>query len=83
MSMHLGFSCVQKAFKTRLGADQILLRIFQLFLEFILTFLELFLFIGMLQNLFLDLQILYLGSSHPKSSLVIFLNFSELMEYFS
>jgi hypothetical protein len=27
MLMHLGFSCVQKAFKIRLGADQILLRI--------------------------------------------------------
>jgi hypothetical protein len=48
MSMHLGFSCVQKAFKTCLGADQKLLRIFRLFLEFILTFPELFLFIGML-----------------------------------
>jgi hypothetical protein len=83
MSMHLGFSCVQKAFKIRLGADQILLRIFHLFMEFILTFLELFQFIGMLENLFLDLQIFYLGSSHPKSSLVIFLNFSELSEYFS
>jgi hypothetical protein len=45
MSMHLGFSCVQKAFKIRLSADQILPRIFQLFLEFILTFLELVLFI--------------------------------------
>jgi hypothetical protein len=52
-------------------------------MEFILTFLELFQFIGMLENLFLDLQIFYLGSSHPKSSLVIFLNFSELSEYFS
>jgi hypothetical protein len=80
MSMHLGFSCMQKAFKTRLGVDQILLRIFQFFLEFILTFLDLFRFIGMLQNLFLDLQIFYLGSSHPKSSLVIF---PELSEYFS
>jgi hypothetical protein len=29
--MHLGFSCVQKAFKTRLGADQNLLRIFRFF----------------------------------------------------
>jgi hypothetical protein len=48
MLVHLGVCCVQKAFKTRLGADQNLLRIFQLFLEFILTFLELFLFIGML-----------------------------------
>jgi hypothetical protein len=48
MLMHLGFSCVQKAFKIRLGADQILVRIFHLFLEFILTFTELFLFIGML-----------------------------------
>jgi hypothetical protein len=48
MSMHLGFSCMQKAFKTRLGADQKLLRIFWLFMEFILTFPELFLFIGML-----------------------------------
>jgi hypothetical protein len=48
MSMHLGFSCVQKAFKTRLGADQKLLRNFRLFLEFILTFPELFIFIGML-----------------------------------
>jgi hypothetical protein len=47
MSMHLGFSCMQKAFKTRLGADQKLLRIFWLFMEFILTFPELFLFIGM------------------------------------
>jgi hypothetical protein len=47
MSMHLGFSCVQKASKTRLGADQNLLRIFRLFLEFILTFHE-FLFIGVL-----------------------------------
>jgi hypothetical protein len=83
MSMHLGFPCMQMAFKTRLGADQNLLRIFRLLLEFILTFLELFLFIGMLQNLFLDPQIFYLGSSHPKSSLVIFLNFSELLKYFS
>jgi hypothetical protein len=48
MSMHLDFSCMQKSFKTRLRADQKLLRIFRLFLEFILTFLELFLFIGML-----------------------------------
>jgi hypothetical protein len=48
MSMHLGFSCVQKAFKTHLDSDQNLLRIFRFFLEFILTFLELFLFIGML-----------------------------------
>jgi hypothetical protein len=48
MSMHLGFSCMQKAFKTHLGVDQKLLRIFRLFLEFILTFPELFLFIGML-----------------------------------
>jgi hypothetical protein len=46
--MHFGFSCMKKAFETRLGADQNLLRIFQLFLKFILTFLELFLFIGML-----------------------------------
>jgi hypothetical protein len=38
MSMHLGFSCVQKAFKRCLGAHQKLLRIFRLFLEFILTF---------------------------------------------
>jgi hypothetical protein len=48
MSIHLGFSCVQKAFKIRFGADKILLRIFHLFLKFILTFPELFLFIGML-----------------------------------
>jgi hypothetical protein len=32
---------------------------------------------------FHELKILYLSSSHPKSSLVIFLNFSELSEYFS
>jgi hypothetical protein len=48
MSMHLGFSCEQNTFKIRLGADQILLRIFYLFREFILSFPELFLFIGML-----------------------------------
>jgi hypothetical protein len=45
MSRHLGFSCMQKAFKIHLGADQILPRIIQLFLEFILTFLEFVLFI--------------------------------------
>jgi hypothetical protein len=31
MSMHLGFSCVQNGFKTRLGADRNLLRFFRLF----------------------------------------------------
>jgi hypothetical protein len=40
MSMHLGFSCVQKTFKIRLGADQILLRIFQLLLEYTLLLLR-------------------------------------------
>jgi hypothetical protein len=45
MSMHLGFSCMQRAFKIRLGAVQILPRIFQTFLEFILIFPELILFI--------------------------------------
>jgi hypothetical protein len=44
VSMHLGFSCMQKAFKIRISADQILLRFFYIFL----TFPELFLFIGML-----------------------------------
>jgi hypothetical protein len=72
----------KRASKIHLGAVQNLLRIFRLFLEFILTFIKLFLFIGMLQNLFLELQVFYLGSSHPKSSLVIFLNFSKLLEYF-
>jgi hypothetical protein len=45
MPMHLGASSVQKVSKLRLGAVQILLRIFWIFLEFILIFLELFLFI--------------------------------------
>jgi hypothetical protein len=45
MSMHLGASRVQKVSKMRLGAVQTLLRIFRIFLELILIFLELFLFI--------------------------------------
>jgi hypothetical protein len=44
----------------RLGAVQILPRVFRNFLEFILTFLELFLFIRRL-NLFLELRTLYFG----------------------
>jgi hypothetical protein len=48
MLMHLGFSCMQKAFKTRLGADQKLLRIFWLFSGIYSHFPELFQFIRML-----------------------------------
>jgi hypothetical protein len=48
MSMHLVFLECKKVSKMHLGAVQILPRIFRIFLEFILIFLELFLFIGML-----------------------------------
>jgi hypothetical protein len=58
-------------------------KIFQLFLEFILTFLELILFTKRLQNLFHELQILYLDCSCPNLSLVIFLKFWEFCKYFS
>jgi hypothetical protein len=48
MLMHLVVLECQKVSKMRLGAVQNLPRIFRIFLEFILIFLELFLFIRML-----------------------------------
>ena len=73
----------EKGFKLRLGVDQILLRIFQPFLEFILFSLELILFIRRLSNLFHELQIFYLDCSCLNLSLGIFLEFWEFSEYFS
>jgi uncharacterized membrane protein len=55
MLTHLDFSCVQKAFKTRLSADQNLLRIFQLLWN-------LFSFLESLINL-LDGSIIFFTSS--------------------
>jgi hypothetical protein len=66
-----------------LGADQTLSRIFQIFLEFILIFLKLFLFIRRLQNLFHELKILYLECSCPNVSLGILPEFWEFSGYFS
>jgi hypothetical protein len=83
MLMHLGFSCVQKAFKIRLGADQILLRISIFFWNLFSLFSSYFYLLECFKIFFVDLQIFYLGSSHPKSSIVIFLNFSELFENYS
>ena len=82
MPMHLVFIS-EKAFKVRLGANQIILRIFQPFLEFILFSPELILFTRRLSNLFHELQILYLGCSCLNLSLGIFLEFLEFPEYFS
>jgi hypothetical protein len=48
MPMHPGASGVQKVSKIRLGAVLTLPRIFRIFLEFILIFHEIFLFIIML-----------------------------------
>jgi hypothetical protein len=45
MPMHLVALECKKVSKMRVGAVQTLLRIFRIFLEFILIFLELFLFI--------------------------------------
>jgi hypothetical protein len=45
MLMHVAVLECKKVSKMRLGAVQILSRIFQIFLQFILIFLELFLFI--------------------------------------
>jgi hypothetical protein len=73
---------VQKVSKIRLGAVQILLRIFRTFLEFILIFLELFLFIRMLENLFHEHQILYLDCSGFHLALEISWNFLGFLEYF-
>jgi hypothetical protein len=67
----------------RLGAVLTLPRIFRIFLEFNLIFLELFLFIRNLENLFHVLQILYLHCSCSKLALGIFLEFLEFSEYFS
>jgi hypothetical protein len=67
----------------RLGAVQNLPRIFLIFLEFILIFLELFLFIRMLQNLFHELQMLYLDCSCLNRALGIFLKFLRFSDYFS
>jgi hypothetical protein len=67
----------------RLGAIQKLLRIFRLFSGIYSHFSRAISIYWNALKSFLDLQILYLGSSHPKSSLVIFLNFSELSENFS
>jgi hypothetical protein len=66
----------------RLGALQILQRIFRTFLEFILIFPKLNLFIRRLQNLFHELQMLYLDCSCLNLSLRIFLEFLEFSEYF-
>jgi hypothetical protein len=82
MPVHLGASWVQKVSKMRLGVVQTLPRIFRIFLEFILIFLELFLFIRRLYNLFHELQTLYLDSSCPNVSLGIFLEFLWFFEYF-
>ena len=73
----------EKGFKTRLGVGQILLRIFQPFLKFILFSLELILFIRRLSNLFHELQIFYLDCSCLNISLGSFLEFLEFHEYFS
>jgi hypothetical protein len=67
----------------RLGANQNLPRIFRIFLGFILIFLELFLFIRRLKNLFHELQMLYLDCSCLNLSLGIFLEFLCFFEYFS
>jgi hypothetical protein len=67
----------------RLGAVQTLPRIFRIFLELILTFLELFLFIRRLKSLFHELQILYLDCSCPNLSVGYFLKLLEFSEYFS
>jgi hypothetical protein len=67
----------------RLGAVQTLPRIFRIFLEFILIFLELFLFNRRLYNLFHELQTLYLDSSGPNVSLGIFREFLGFSDYFS
>jgi hypothetical protein len=48
MPMHLVVLECKKVSKMRLGAVQTLLRIFRIFLGFILIFLELFVFIGRL-----------------------------------
>jgi hypothetical protein len=61
--MHLGVLWVQKVSKMRLGAVQILPRIFRTFLEFILIFPELILSIWRLENNFQEHQILYLVCS--------------------
>jgi hypothetical protein len=66
---------VLKVSKMRLGAVLTLPRIFRIFLEFILIFLELFLFIRRLENLFHELQMLYLDCSCLNLSLGIFLEF--------
>jgi hypothetical protein len=67
----------------RIGVVQILPRIFWIFLQFILIFLELFLFIRRLYNLFHELQMLYLDCSCLNPALGIFLEFLEFLEYFS
>jgi hypothetical protein len=66
----------------RLGADQTLSRIFRNFLESILDFPELILFIRRLYNLFHEFQILYLDCSCPNVSLGIFLEVLGFSEYF-
>jgi hypothetical protein len=63
-----------------LGAVQLLSRIFRNFLEFILIFLELFLFIRRLY--FHELQISYLDCSYFNLPLGIFLEFLELFRVF-
>jgi hypothetical protein len=59
----------------RLGADKTLSRIFRIFLECILIFPELILFIRRLQNLFHELRILYLDCSCFNISMEVFLEF--------
>jgi hypothetical protein len=75
MPMHLVVLECKKVSKMRLGSVQPLPRIFRIFLEFILIFFELFLFIRRLQNLFHELQMLYLDCSCLNLSLGIFLEF--------
>jgi hypothetical protein len=75
MPMHLVVLECKKVLKMRLGAVQTLPRIFRIFLEFILIFLELFLFTRRLKNLFHEHQMLYLDFSCLNLSLGIFLEF--------
>jgi hypothetical protein len=69
----------------RLGAVQTFLRIFRIFLEFIIIFPKLILFIRRLKNIFHDLQIFYLDCSCLNLSLGIFLkvwNFPSIFRAF-
>jgi hypothetical protein len=75
MPMHLVVLECKKVSKVRVGAVQILSRIFRIFLECILIFLQLFLFIRRLYNRFHEHQMLYLDCSCLNLSLGFFLEF--------